>query len=376
MVALQENLAPAPARWTREVVDTLRLAWPIALTQLGQVAMMTSDLAMIGRLGDRAVAAASLAHAVLFTVFVIGMGLVSAVAPLAAQGFGARDPRRVRRATRVGLWVAVLLGIPLSVGQLWGEELLRALGQEAGAAALAKRYLFGLAWCLVPAWVFIALRGFMGAVNRPEPALWITIAAVPANALLAYALIFGIAGLPQLDLLGAGVATTIVNVLMCIAAIWIAQTQRPFRKFHVFGRFWRFDAPLMGKLLVVGVPIAGAFLLEVGLFAAAALLMGRFGTDALAAHQIAVQTAAIMFMVPFGISMAATVRVGHAVGRRDPAGTRRAGFTAIALAASFMAAMTLLVLLARHEVPRAFLGEATHQASATVELVAVFLIYG
>jgi len=373
---LQENIARAPARWTQEVVDTLRLAWPIALTQLGQVAMMTSDLAMIGRLGDGAVAAASLAHAVLFTVFVIGMGLVSAVAPLAAQGFGARDPRRVRRATRVGLWAAILLGIPLSIGQLWGEELLRALGQEAGAAVLAERYLFGLAWCLVPAWVFIALRGFMGAVNRPEPALWITLAAVPANALLAYGLIFGAAGLPKLDLLGAGVATTIVNVFMCLAAIWFAQTQRPFRKFHVFGRFWRFDGPLMGKLLFVGVPISGAFLLEVGLFAAAALLMGRFGTDALAAHQIAVQTAAIMFMVPFGISMAATVRVGHAVGRKDAAGTRRAGFTAIALAAAFMAAMTLLVLLARHGVPRAFLGDAAHQAPATVELVAIFLIYG
>ncbi|MGH6873415.1 MAG: MATE family efflux transporter, partial [Aestuariivirgaceae bacterium] len=257
---------------------TLRLAWPIALTQLGQVAMMTSDLAMIGRLGDAAVAAASLAHAVLFTVFVTGMGLVSAVAPLAAQGFGSRDPRRVRRATRVGIWAAVLLGIPLSLGQLWGKDLLEALGQEKEAATLAARYLNGLAWCLVPAWIFIALRGFMGAVNRPEPALWITIAAIPANAALAYGLIYGAAGLPRLDLLGAGAATTIVNILMCVAALWFVQTQSPFRKFHVFGRFWRFDPQLMSKLFHVGLPIAGTFLLEVGLFSAAALMMGRFGT--------------------------------------------------------------------------------------------------
>jgi MATE family multidrug resistance protein len=376
MVTAEQGAAGETPRWSQEAMDTLRLAWPIALTQLGQVAMMTSDLAMIGRLGDEAVAAASLAHAVLFTVFVTGMGLVSAVAPLAAQGFGGRDPRRVRRATRVGIWAAVLLGIPLSLGQLWGEELLVALGQTPQAAALAERYLLGLAWCLVPAWVFIALRGFMGAVNRPEPALWITLAAVPANALLAYGLIYGAAGLPKLDLLGAGLATTIVNILMCAAAIWFAQARQPFRKYHVFGHFWRFDAQLMRKLLVVGLPISGAFLLEVGLFAAAALMIGQFGTNALAAHQIAVQMAAIMFMVPFGISMAATVRVGHAVGRRDPEGTRRAGFTAIAMAAAFMGVMTLLVLLARYEVPRAFLGAAADHSHATVDLVGLFLVCG
>src|SRR5688500_16194265 len=136
MIMAEQSAAPSTPRWTREAIDTLRLAWPIALTQLGQVAMMTSDLAMIGRLGDEAVAAASLAHAVLFTIFVTGMGLVSAVAPLAAQGFGGRNPRRVRRATRVGIWAAVLLGVPLSFCQLWGEELLIALGQTPRAAAL------------------------------------------------------------------------------------------------------------------------------------------------------------------------------------------------------------------------------------------------
>lgn len=376
VVMTEQAVAHSTPRWTKEAMDTLRLAWPIALTQLGQVAMMTSDLAMIGRLGDEAVAAASLAHAVLFTVFVTGMGLVSAVAPLAAQGFGGRDPRRVRRATRVGIWAAVLLGIPLSVCQLWGEELLVVLGQTPRAAALAERYLVGLAWCLVPAWVFIALRGFMGAVNRPQPALWITLAAVPANALLAYCLIYGAAGFPRLDLLGAGLATTIVNIFMCAAAIWFAQTRPPFRKFHVFSRFWRFDPQIMAKLLIIGLPISGAFLLEVGLFAAAALMIGQFGTNALAAHQIAVQTAAIMFMVPFGISMAATVRVGHAVGRRDPEGTRRAGFAAIAMAAAFMGAMTLLVLVARYELPNAFLGAAAENSKTTVDLVALFLVCG
>src|SRR4051794_24374169 len=134
--------------WRTEMAETVRLALPIALTQLGQIAMMTSDLMLIGRLGDKAVAAAALAHTVLFSMFVIGMGIVSAVTPLAAQYFGARQPRMVRRALRVGLWASILLGAPLSVAQLWGGELLLALGQSAESAILAQRYLHGIAWCL------------------------------------------------------------------------------------------------------------------------------------------------------------------------------------------------------------------------------------
>ena len=182
----------------------MRLALPIALTQLGQVAMMTTDLALIGRLGDGAVAAVALAQLILFSGFVLGMGPMSAVAALASQAFGARRPRMVRRALRVGLWAAVILGIPINVAQLWGEDILLAAGQSPQTAALAARYLMGLTWLLIPGWWFIAIRNFMGAVNRPEPGLWVTLAAIPVNGVLAYALIHGAFGLPRLDLLGAG----------------------------------------------------------------------------------------------------------------------------------------------------------------------------
>jgi MATE family, multidrug efflux pump len=173
------------AVWRSEIVETVKLAWPIALTQLGQIAMMTTDLALIGRLGDSAVAAVGLAHLILFTGFVLGMGLVSAVAPLAAQAFGARQPRMVRRSLRVGLWAAVIIGVPVNVVQLWGEYFLVAAGQAPETAALAARYMAGLTWSMIPAWCFIALRNFMGAVNRPEPALWVMLAAIPVNAVVA-----------------------------------------------------------------------------------------------------------------------------------------------------------------------------------------------
>ena len=143
----------------------------------------------------------------------------------------------------------------------------------------------------------------------------------------------------------------------------------------MLGRFWRIDWPLMRQLIVVGAPISGAFLLEYGVFAAAALLMGWIGTAALAAHQIALQIAAVLFMVPFGIAMAATVRVGHAAGRGDAAATRRAGFAAIALGVVFMATMTLLVALTRHTLPLLFLGSDAPDPQ-TVALAASLLLLG
>ncbi len=370
----------APARhtaaWRIELTETVRLAVPMAATQLGQVTMMTTDLMLLGRLGQDVVAAVALGHIVMFLCFMLGMGLVSAVAPLAAQAFGAREPRMVRRALRVGLWAATLVGIPLTVAQMFGSEILIALGQDHATAQLAGRYLHGLAWSMVPAWWFIALRSFMGAVNRPEPGLWITLAAIPANVILAAMLIYGLFGLPQLGVLGAGLATTLVNLGMCAAGVWVCYARPPFRKYQVLGRFWRADWPLLRKVFVIGLPIAGMFALEYGLFAVAAIMMGWIGTTALAAHQIALQFASIIFMVPFGIAQAATVRVGQAAGRRDPAGTRLAGFVAIALGAAFMVAMVLFAVIGRNLIPLAFLGADTANAVETVALTATLLLVG
>jgi MATE family multidrug resistance protein len=359
-----------------ELTETLKLAVPIALTQLGQIAMMTTDLALIGRLGDEAVAAAALAHTVFFVSFTFGMGLVSAVAPLAAQAFGGRDPRLVRRALRVGLWAALLISLPMMALPLFGERILLMLGQAPATAHLAQKYLLGLGWGIAPGLWFLAIRGFMGAVNRPEPGLWITLAAIPANALLVWLLIHGAWGLPRLELFGAGLATTIVNFGMFLAGLWFAASRRPFKKYHVLGRIWRIDAALMRQLIVIGVPISIAFLLEYGLFGAAGLLMGLIGTIALAAHQIALQIAAILFMVPFGIGMAATVRVGHAVGRGDAPAVRRAGFVATLLGIVFMSVMTLAVILGRYAIGRFFFGEAAESAGAVIELTAALLLVG
>jgi MATE family multidrug resistance protein len=356
-----------------ELGETLKLAVPIALTQLGQIAMMTTDIALIGRFGSEAVAAASLAHTVYFVSFTFGMGLVSAVAPLAAQAFGARNPHRIRRSLRVGLWAALLIALPMMALSFRGEQILLMLGQSPVAADLAQQYLLGLTWSILPALWFLAIRGFMSAVNRPEPILWITLAAIPANALLVYLLLYGAFGLPKLGLFGAGLGTSIVNFGTLLAALWFVARRRPFRKFHALGHLWRIDWGLMRQLVVIGAPISISFLLEYGLFGAAGLLMGVISTTALAAHQIALQVAAILFMVPFGISIAATVRVGHAIGRSDASGVRRAGLVATWLGIAIGAALTLAVILSRFGIAQIFLGEST---DATAELSATLLLVG
>ena len=372
------SIAPSAAmtdshHLTAELGETLKLAVPIALTQLGQIAMMTTDIALIGRLGAEAVAAASLAHTVYFVSFTFGMGLVSAVAPLAAQAFGARNPHLIRRSFRVGLWAALLMSLPMMALSFRGEQILLALGQSPVAAHLAQQYLYGLTWGILPALWFLAIRGFMSAVNRPEPILWITLAAIPANALLVYLLLYGAFGLPQLGVFGAGFASSVVNLGTFLAGLWFAGRRRPFRKFHVLGHFWRIDWSLMRQLVVIGAPISVSFLLEYGLFGAAGLLMGVISTTALAAHQIALQVVAILFMVPFGVSMAATVRVGHAIGRRDADGVLRAGMVATGLGIAIGAALTLAVIFSRFGIAAVFLGEST---DAAAELSATLLLVG
>jgi multidrug resistance protein, MATE family len=250
------------------------------------------------------------------------------------------------------------------------------LGQSATPARLAQQYLFGLAWGVTPALWFLALRSVMGAVGRPEPILWITLAAIPANALLVYLLIYGGLGLPRLELLGVGLGTTAVNFGTFLAALWFAIHRKPFQTYKLFGHIWRVDWLLMRQLVSIGAPISVAFLMEYGLFSAAALLMGMISTSALAAHQIALQITAILFMIPFGISMAATVRVGHAVGRRDAGGVGRAGMIAALLGIILALLLTLLVVLARFAIPRFFLGAAASNADAVIELAAQLLLVG
>ncbi|GGI34254.1 putative multidrug resistance protein NorM [Bradyrhizobium guangdongense] len=362
------------SRFAVELRATAVLAWPMALAQLAQVAMMATDLAFVGRLGPRELAAAALATTLYVISFTFGAGLLTPIAPLTAQSLAGKGAADVPRALRMGLWLALLFSLPIMAVCTAGEQVLLALGQEHCAARLSQQYLLGLAWGVTPALWFQAIRHFMGAVGRPQPIFRITLAAIPVNAAIVYLLGFGKLGLPPLDLLGVGIATALVNWGMFVAALWPAIACRPFRDYQVLAHLWHFDWPLLRAIILIGAPISVAVIMQYGVFAAAALLVGRISPSALAAHQITMQIATIAYTVPFGISMAAAVRVSHAVGHNDASGIKRAGLAAILLGVLASALVTVGVIATRFRIAAFFLNKSLNDTDTAIGLTSSLLM--
>ena len=362
------------AVWRRELAQLFRLAAPIVATQIAWVAMLTTDTAMIGHLGPEPLAGASLSMMVFFIGYIVCVGVTMATAGLAAQAFGARRPRIVRRVIRQGLWVTILLVTPCVAGFAHTGALLAWTGQPAEAIPHAEAYMSTLMWCLPAGIAFTVLRNFVAALGRPMAALWVMLAGVPLNAFLDYGLIFGNFGLPRLGLVGAGIATTAVNILMVLALAGIIQWRRPFNKYQLFVRFWRPDWHIFRQIFRIGAPIAAISVMEAGFFIGAVFVIGQFGAVAIAAHMIAMQMPHITFMVPMGLSQAATVRVGHAAGRGDAAGAYRAGWSAIAVALLFAAVMTGVIVTVPGPFAALFLDTARADAAEVLSLAAALLM--
>lgn len=332
--------------WRHEFRATTRLAGPLALTQLAQFSLTLTDTVLIGRLGGDALAAVGLGSTLYIILYLLCMGILAAVPPLAAQAHGARNPRMMRRTIRQGLWVAILLG-SISIAVLWpAERIFLLLGQSPDIAVVAQEYVRAAAWGILPGLCVIAMRGFIAVMERPSFILAVTCTGFVVNALADYALIFGVWGFPKLEVMGVGMATAITNIVMCITIMVIASKANRLRRYQVLGRFWRPDWSVFRDIFRVGTPISAMIMMEHALFASATFMMGNLGTAEVAAHTIALNLAATSFMVPLGIGQAAVIRVGLAVGRGDPEGARRAGWLAIGIGFIFMFAPAVLFALA------------------------------
>jgi len=334
--AARSTPAGAPGPWRREVGATVALAVPVALTQLAQLAIGTTDVIMMGWLGPEALAAGALGSHVYILPTLFAVGVLTAVSPLAAQARGAHQPREMRRAVRQGLSVALVLGLPFMVLMWQAEAILLGLGQDAAAAAVAQDYVRAVVWGLVPSLWFMVLRTTVAVLDRPNAALVFMALGIPLNAFTNWVLMFGNLGFPALGVVGAGISSSIVNTAMFAGLLAYVLLARRTRRYGFLDRLWRPDWPLFVETLRVGLPIGVTLVMEIALFTAAVVLMGLIGTNALAANAIASQLAAFTFMIPLGIAQAATIRVGLFVGRRDPAGVVRAGWVALALAEAVM----------------------------------------
>ncbi len=328
--------APTFDLWKGEVRALLRLGLPLVATQVTQFAILTVDAIMVGRLGQAPLAGAALGTTVYFIGWLLGFGPVSAVAPVIAQAVGARPNRRMRVAVavRMGLWSAFIAALPIiAIFVLWAEDILLLFRQPADVSASAAPYIAVLSLGLPFAFGLIVMRNFVSSLSKPNSALAFVVLVTLLNVLLNWMFIYGNLGAPRLELVGAGVASTLSNIIGFFAfALW-AHYSRSFRSYGILTRFWQPHWAQLKELFVVGVPIGLTVAFEGGLFNAGVFLMGMFGTVALAAHHVAVNVASMTFMVALGLSLGGVVRVGLMAGARDAAGVRRAGYTTIVVAA-------------------------------------------
>ena len=328
--------------WRTDILPTLTLGLPLAGAQLAQMAINTTDVLMIGRLGATELAASVLAFNFFLLLWVFGMGILQASIPLAARARGQRNPRELRRAIRMGFWVSVLYCLPVWCILLFIEPILLLLGQEPELARLAGIYMGVLQWSMLPALLIMAVRGFLTVMERTQVVLWATIAGAVVNAILDYLLIFGEFGFPRLELVGAGLASVFSASCTFLFLLFYALWHPKLRRYYILGRIWRSDWPVFLQIVRLGIPIGLTLVAEGSLFTASAIMIGWIGTVQLAAHGIALQIASITFMVPVGLSVAAMTRVSLAAGRGDHAGVGRAGWTSLGVTMVFMGCFAVL----------------------------------
>jgi len=350
--------------WRAELGATLTLAWPLILSNLTMAAIQATDVVLMGWLGARPLAASALGINLTFAFSLICLGLVTASSPMMATAIGAKVEvvHDVRRTFRQSFWMVGTVTVPIWL-VLWNSEpVIRTLGQEPALARDAQLFLHGYMWSMLPFLLFQAMRNFVAALERPGWVLAISLGAIPMNALLSYGLIFGKFGLPEWGIFGGGLGSSIVWAVQVLLLAIVIVTDRQFRRFHLFGRFWKPDWPRYRKLWRLGFPIGLAMGFEGGVFSAAAYLMGLIDAESVAAHAVALQIAALSFMVPWGLSQAATVRVGRHLGEGDKAGIARAGWTAWTLGVGFMALMAIVIWSIPRELITIFLDDTPENA--------------
>ena len=361
--------------WRIEAGALIALALPMIAGNVAWSAIAATDLLLLGRLGAESVAAGALAINLFHALLLFGMGLVTAASPLIASERGRRrhSVRDVRRTVHQTLRAAALFVIP-AWAILWQcEAIMRAMGQDADLAREAGQLMRGLQWALLPFLGFTTLRNFMAALERPIWGLVIMLLAIPINVALGWALIFGHLGLPRLGLFGAGLASTLSSTFLFLGLLTVVLTDRGFRRYRLMGRFWTRDRERQRQVWALGLPIAITLGFETSVFNVSAFLMGLINRDSLAAHAVAIQIAALVFMVPMGIGQAATVRVGIAYGRGDRAGVGRAGWLALMVGTGFACAAAAALILMPRTLVSIFLNLSDPANAQTVRLAVSFL---
>lgn len=352
----------------------LSLGLPLVGATLAGFLIHMTDTLMLGWYDVTALAAATVANGLWFVVFIVGAGFGHAVTPMVAAAVEQGDDVSARRITRMGLWLSVAYCF-VAVALLWrGADLLRLIGQPEAVAVAGGQYLSIAILGFFPALAGHVMRSFLGAVQLTAVQLWITLAALVMNAGFNYALIFGNLGAPELGIEGAALASILTHTVQMGALMVYAQWKRP--DLALFSRIWRPDAEIMARVFKLGLPVGGAALSESGLFTGSSIMMGWLGEVELAAHGIALQLTAVMFMFHVGMSNAATIRIGSHFGRRDGPGMRRTAETSFVLSMAFGILAIAVFLLFAETLVALFVDPDEPQRGAVIALGAGLVMIG
>ena len=352
-----------------ELIQMIRLAGPLVLAELGWMAMGVVDTMFVGRVGAEAIGAVGLGAIVFYGVAVCASGLLFGLDTLVAHAFGAEDREDCHRSLVSGVWMAVLM-IPLVMGAIWAlEGILPSFGVAKEVLDATRPYLHALIWSAPPLLIYFALRRYLQALHIARPVMITLLSANLVNLAGNWILVLGHLGAPRLGAEGSGWATCFSRIYMAGALAYVLWKHDP----EVLRISWRPQAARMWALLKLGAPAAGQMAVEIGVFATVTVLVSKLNATALAGHQIALTTVSTTFMMPLGISSAAAVRVGFALGRGDRRAASRAGWTALGLGATVMSAAAAVLLTAPEWIARLFTPEVAVIATAAAILrVAAF----
>jgi MATE family multidrug resistance protein len=344
-----------------ELRPTLRLAMPLALAEIGWMSMAIVDTMMVGRLPDSAIsiAAVSIASSIFHALAFFGEGMLLGLDTLISQSFGAGDRQDCHRSLLNGIYLSLFIAPFLAAPILFYKHILRAIHTDPQVAALSVPYMYSMALGLLPLLLYFAVRRSMQAMNIVRPVAFALVTANLINLLGNYALVYGKLGFPRMGVTGSGIATcisrTYIASFLVIYLLWYDRRHRT----QLLKTPAQPDLPRLRRLLALGFPSAIQVALEGGVFVYATAIISSLGAVTLASHQIALTTVALTYMVPLGISAAAAVRVGQAIGRKDPVGASNAGNTAIAVGAAFMSCTSILLLVFPHYIARLYTPDET-----------------
>ncbi len=355
------------------IKETLKLAYPVVIGQLGHMMLGVVDSLMVGRLGAVPLAASSLANGLILLVMILGIGMSVALTPLVAIAKGSDNHDECGIILRQGIIVNLIFSFLLVIAVYFLADLVYYLDQPIEVARQAESYLIILNYSIIPFMIFQTYKQFSEGLSFTKPPMYILIASNVINVFGNWILIFGNLGFPRMELDGAGYSTLLTRVFIVVAIFIYIRNAKSFKEYDPTLKFRSINWAVIKKIINLGIPGGFQMFFEVGGFVFAAVMIGWIGTNELAAHQIAMNLASITFMVGLGISIAATIRVGNYLGKKDLEGIKKAGYSALSIIALIMGFFGLMFFLFRNFLPTLYINDVeVIEIAASLIVVASF----